>query len=379
MIDLAATPSHVVPSLAPRPVRVCFLIDNLSRAGTEMQMLALLCSLDRAAVEPSLVLLDGENDLSSSLEPDHCPVLRLGVKKLISRKGLAAAHRFARFLRQQGTDILQAYFLDSTYFGVFAARWAGVRKVVRVRNNLGYWLTRKHRLLHRLYGPWIDLSLTNSAEGKAALEAEGVPAARIAVLENGVDVERFATDPPRFAKEVCVGAVANLRPVKRLDLLIRAAAKLLPRHPGLRFEVAGDGPQRPELEILIAELGIADRFRLLGQVSDVPAFLASLDVAVLCSSTEGMSNAVLEYMAAGRPIVATSVGANAQLLRDGEDGLLVEPENLAELTAGIKRLVSNPDLARRLGASARRRACESFSRDAMRRRFEHLYRSLVSG
>src|SRR5205823_12570005 len=112
-----------------------------------------------------------------------------------SRRGFAAAREFARLLRQQGIDILQTYFLDSTYFGVLVARWAGVRKVVRVRNNLGYWLTFKHRVLHRLYGPWIDLTLTNSADGRFALEAEGVPAAKIAVLENGVDVERFAAAP----------------------------------------------------------------------------------------------------------------------------------------------------------------------------------------
>src|SRR5207253_20099 len=115
---------------------------------------------------------------------------------------------------------------------------------------------------------------SNSAEGQVALEAEGVPAAKIAVLENGVDVERFAAAAPRFVGVVRVGAVANLRPVKRLDLLIRAAAELLPRHAPLRFEVAGDGPQRAELERLIAALGLGEQFRLLGAVADVPAFLA---------------------------------------------------------------------------------------------------------
>jgi glycosyltransferase involved in cell wall biosynthesis len=359
-------------------VHVCFLIDNLSRAGTEMQMLALLRSLDRAAVEPSLVLLDGETDLSRSLEPDHCPVVRLGVKSFASRRAVGATRRFARFLRENRVDIVQAYFLDGTYFGAPIARWAGVRKFVRVRNNLGYWLTFKHRLLNRLYTLWIDLSLTNSEQGRAALVAEGVPPDRVAVLENGVDVERFAAAPPRLAGEVRVGAVANLRPVKCLDLLIRAAAELLQRHPNLHFEVAGDGPQRSELERLIAELGLGERFHLLGAVDNVPAFLASLDLAVLCSRSEGMSNAVLEYMAAGRAIVATRVGATDQLLRDGLDGLLIEPDCAGALANGIDRLLSDPERARRLGQSARQRACESFSRDAMRRRFEQLYQTLAN-
>jgi glycosyltransferase involved in cell wall biosynthesis len=379
MIDIIPQPRH--DHTAPRrqlsrPVRVCFLIDNLGRAGTEMQMLALLRSLDRTAVEPTLVLLDGENELSRSLEPDHCSVLRLGVKSLVSRGAYRAAREFARFLRQRDVDILQTYFLDSTYFGVPVACWAGVRTILRVRNNLGYWLTFKHRLLNRLYGRWISRTLTNSQQGRATLEGEGVPATKIAVLENGVDVERFAAGPPRFTGNIRIGAVANLRPVKCLDLLIRAAANLLPNYPNLRFEIAGDGPQRAELEALITELGVGECIRLAGPVADVPAFLASLDVAVLCSRSEGMSNAVLEYMAAGRAIVATRVGANEQLLGDG--GLLIEPDDEGTLERAIARLLQDPESARQMGAAARQRACDAFSRDAMRRRFEELYRSLAS-
>src|SRR5262245_6291573 len=101
-----------------RPVRVCFLIDSLSRAGTETQLLALIHEMDRARVEPSLVLLDGENELSRSLEPADCPVLRLGVKRLVDRRAVGAVRRLVAFWRDQRPDVLQAYFLDSAYFGV---------------------------------------------------------------------------------------------------------------------------------------------------------------------------------------------------------------------------------------------------------------------
>jgi glycosyltransferase involved in cell wall biosynthesis len=111
-------------------------------------------------------------------------------------------------------------------------------------------------------------------------------------------------------------------------------------------------------------------------VADVPSFLAGLDVAVLPSRAEGMSNAVLEYMAAGRPIVATAVGATPELLADGEHGLLVPPGDPAALAAAIGKLLRQPELARRLGAAARRRARERYSREAMVRRFEAFYASL---
>src|SRR6266545_7503864 len=124
------------------PVRVCFMIDRLSRAGTESQLLALIRELDRSQVRPSLVLLDGEDDLSRALEPADCPVIRLGVRKLFSPKAVAAARRLRAFWREQRPDVLQVYFLDAAYLGAPLAKLCGVKKVLRVRNNLGYWLTQ---------------------------------------------------------------------------------------------------------------------------------------------------------------------------------------------------------------------------------------------
>ncbi|HET6575155.1 MAG TPA: glycosyltransferase, partial [Fimbriiglobus sp.] len=143
------------------------------------------------------------------------------------------------------------------------------------------------------------------------------------------------------------------------------------------FEVAGDGEQRAELERLHAALRLGDRFVLRGSVADVPGFLRTLDVAVLPSHSEGMSNALLEYMAAGRAIVATAVGANPTLIRDSEHGLIIPPGDEAALAAAVERLVTDLPLAVRFGAAARLRAETEYSRDAMRRRFESFYHDLV--
>jgi L-malate glycosyltransferase len=235
------------------------------------------------------------------------------------------------------------------------------------------------------------------------------------VLANGVDVNRFADFPPPFAwpgvvgtlrvpPHACrpgatpgphepspqdgtrsvpttlkaparVGCVANLRPVKNVDGLMRAARVVCDRFPQVVFEVAGDGEQRAELGRLRAALGLGDRFVLRGSVADVPGFLRTVDVAVLPSHSEGMSNALLEYLAAGRAVVATAVGANPTLVQ--EDGLIVPPGDDGALAEAIGRLVAKPDLARRLGAAARRRVEAEYSRDAMRRRFEDFYCSLT--
>lgn len=363
-----------------RPVRVCFLIDSLSRAGTESQLLALIRELDRNEVEPTLVLLDGTSAESRSLEPENCPVLRLGVTRLVGRMAIRGARTLARFWHEQRPDVLQVYFLDSAYFGVPLAKLCGVPKIVRVRNNLGYFLTRKHRILNRIVGRLANVALTNTDAGKDALvAAERLPADRVVVLANGVDTDRFAGFPPPLSRaEIRIGCVANLRPVKNVDGLLRAAATVCEQFPTATFEIAGDGPERANLESLRDALGLRDRVRFHGSVGDVPGFLRTLDVAVLPSHSEGMSNAVLEYMAAGRAVVATAVGANPKLVDDGVCGLVVPPGDAPALAAAIVRLLREPALARRFGEAARNRVESEYGRPAMCRRFEAFYRGLVS-
>jgi glycosyltransferase involved in cell wall biosynthesis len=377
-------PRRAEPALAPvaNPVRVCFMIDRLSRAGTESQLVALIRGLDRTQVRPSLVLLDGEDDLSRALEPADCPVIRLGVRKLASARTVTAARRLRAFWREQRPDVLQVYFLDAAYLGAPLAKLCGVKKVLRVRNNLGYWLTPRHRLMGRLVRPFVDATLTNTEQGKEQLVArDGLRPGGVVVLENGVDTGRFRRFmlPDTSKRAVRVGCVANLRAVKNIDGLMRAAKLALEKHPRLVFEVAGDGEERGSLEKLHAELGLGDRFVLRGSVTDVASFLRSMDVAVLPSHSEGMSNALLEYMAAGRAVIATDVGANAKLLQDGKCGLLVPAGDEAALVNALGELLANPLRAAGLGAAARRRAESDFSRDAMRKRFESFYRDLATG
>jgi glycosyltransferase involved in cell wall biosynthesis len=369
------------PASAAEPVRVCFMIDRLSRAGTETQLLALVRELDRTRVRPTLVLLDGEDDLSRALEPADCPVIRLGVRRLMSLKAAAAARRLRAFWREHRPDVLQVYFQDAAYLGAPLAKLSGVRKVVRVRNNLGYWMTPRHRVLGRLVRPFVDATLTNTVAGKQALvDQEGHRDGRVVVLENGVDTKKFNRFllPDTSKPRVRVGCVANLRPVKNIDGLMRAAKTALQRFPKLVFEVAGDGEQREQLERLHAELGLGDRFKLRGSVADVAGFLRTVDVAMLPSHSEGMSNALLEYMAAGRAVVATDVGANATLVRHRKDGLIVPAGDDAALADAVGEMLANPLRAAGYGASARMRVEAEYSRDAMRRRFEDFYRRLVS-
>jgi glycosyltransferase involved in cell wall biosynthesis len=356
------------------------LIDELAAAGTETQLLALIRCLDRRRFLPYLCLLRGDNPVSRKLEPDCCPVLRLGVRRLLGYTAVARAVRFARFLRRERIDILQAYFPDSSYFGVPAAWIARVPHRLRTRNNVGHWMTPLHRLLGRALNLFATGTIANCEAACRSLADEGTDLAKVVVLGNGVDLSRFHAVPPlarRQGERQVVGMVANLRPVKGLDVFLEAASQVVRHSPEVVFRIAGEGELRATLEHEANRLGLKDRFQLPGSVAGVPGFLADLDVAVLSSRAEGMSNAVLEYMAAGRAIVATAVGAIPNLIENGTHGLLVPSGDADRLAVAIERLLRDPPLAMRLGEAAKQRACERFNREAMVRRFEDFYQGLI--
>ncbi len=377
MLTIPAFSLRTPSKLRTSPVNVCFVIDRLCRAGTETQLLALIRHLDRSRVRPTLCLLNGNDSESQALLPADCPTIDLGLTKLFSFRTASAASRLARFWREHRIDVVQSYLIDSTYFAVPLARLFGIRSVVRVRNNIGYFLTPFHRRLGRVVGRLAHVTLSNSPDGvRALVESEGLTVRRVRLMENGVDLDRFPVGPePMSRGTIRVGAVANLRPVKNIEGLIRAAERL----PGIQFDVAGAGEQRMALENQIRTANLSVRFRLLGPIADVPSFLANVDIAVLCSHSESMSNSLLEYMAVGRAIVATDVGANAAIARPERDALIVPPGDDAALADAIRQLATEPDLAQRLGRAARARVERCYSRAAMVWRFEEFFEKCSHG
>lgn len=340
-----------------KAIRVCFVIDRLSRGGTESQVLLLLSQLDRGRILPYLCLLDGCDAESLSLLPNDCPTLRLGVRRLASLHALRQAWRFWRFLKRERVDIVQTYFPDSTRFAAPIAKAAGVRAVFGSRRNVGHWITKRDerigRIYHRLF---IDKVVANSeAARQAVIEQEGARLDQVVVLSNTIDLERFKEIPPWQPKPPGqprkVGMVGNLRQVKGPDLFIRAAQLVLEKHPDTEFEIAGGGDPTP-YQALIHELGVGENVKLLGPIIDVPAFLATLDVAVLPSRAEGLSNALLEYMAAGRPIVATDVGGNGELIHNATSGMLTAPGDDISLAVKIVRLLCDRETALSLSTAA---------------------------
>ena len=220
------------------------------------------------------------------------------------------------------------------------------------------------------------------------VEVDGLPEDKVRVIHNGIETPR-PPDPnddvrKEFGlgkKQPVIGIVATLRPEKALDVLIRAAERLRSEFPDLRVLIAGgetrQSPDEPQkLERLILELDVAETVTMVGARSDIPEFLAALDVAVLCSSHEASPLSVMEYMEAAKPVVATAVGGVPDLVDEGIAGLLVKPGDSNALAMAIAELLNDPKRASAMGEAGRERRRREFSLEATTRRFESLYEEL---
>jgi len=378
---LDAGPEKIVPTKKPYgPLHVCFMIDKLASAGIELQLLLLIKRLDRSRVIPCLCFLNGTDEQTRALEPADCPVIRLGIHHLCRTSSVLAALRLASFFRRERIDVLHPLFLDSFFFGAPVSKMVGVPCLAGFRVDTANWnMIPMHRWTNRLLRKLTDGTVVNCEACRRTVIADWrLPVETVTIIPNGVDLSRFVALPEKsFSKNESapkrVGVVANLRPVKNLGLFIRAASRLAASHPGLQFDIAGEGACRGELQSLIDSLGLHDCVTLRGTVSDIPAFLQTLDVAVLCSLSEGSPNAIMEYMAAGLPTVVSDVGGIRELIDHEVTGLLVPPNDEERLAGAIDRLLRDRALAEGFGTMARKRAFAEYGVEAQARRYEEFY------
>jgi glycosyltransferase involved in cell wall biosynthesis len=243
-----------------------------------------------------------------------------------------------------------------------------------------------HGIYMRLM-PWVnrrfDGIVVNGEMVKRHVEsAEGAPGAKVRVIYNGIDLPPADEPAPALYRDELgafwVGATANLKTVKRLDLLLDAMVLIREEHrvANVRTVVLGEGPERAALESRAAQLGLTGKVHFPGAVRDVTAHVRCWDAAVLCSDKEGLSNAMMEYMACGRPVVATSVG-EAPALVDDSNGALIPPGDAPALAAALAQLAKDPALRLRQGARSRRKIEERFSWPKAMSSLEGYYRELA--
>jgi glycosyltransferase involved in cell wall biosynthesis len=365
--------------------RVCQLITELDPGGAERIVYELATHLDAARFDVLVVSLQpATGAIAERLRERGVCVRSIEMR---SKLDLGARKRLAALLREEHVDLLHTHLIHASYLGRRAARAGGVRAVVSTVH--GYeertkpWRSWADRRTAGLADAIVCVSRTLAGEVSKRL---GVCDSTLRVICNGVDLARFAAPLERdgirralgvASDEYCLVSLGRLRRDKGHDLAIRSMREVLKDEKRARLLVVGDGPERARLSALVRELGLGRAVSLLGQRDDVPAILAAADGVVCASRSEGFGLAVAEAMAAGVPIVATRVGAIPEVLRDGEDGLLVPSEDPAALGAAVVGLMRDPSRAEALRARAQSRAEEEFSLERMIALHEELYEGLL--
>lgn len=367
-------------------IRVMFCIARLGFGGTERQLYHLAAGLDRSRFEPSVMTIVGGGEYWDRYQ-------KLGVPIDVAGR----AHKFdptifsraSAIVKKRQPHVVYSLLRTANFWGRIAGLAGrapviigGERGVLRGRKSYEF-------VPDRILGKYSDLIIVNAPAVKDAyVKQAGLPADKVTVIPNGVDMElnrpgldasaaRSGLGIPAGAP--VIGTVSRLHPRKGLEFFMDAARKVLEAVPEAWLLVAGDGPLRENLEADIRKTNAAGRVVFAGFREDVNIIMNAIDVFAFPSLTEGLPNTLVEAAACGRPIVACDNEENKFIVKDGETALLIPPGNAEAMEAALARLLRDETLRARLGAAARESVAARFSIHSMVASHEKLFESLYRG
>lgn len=371
--------------------RVLHLIGSFETGGSETQAVQLVRLLHAdSRCEVFAACLDRRGPLGAKLAAvgiNDIPEYKL--TSFHNWNAITQLRRLVWYLRARRISVVHTHDFYTNIFGITAACLAGVPVRIAARRESSSFRSSVKRAAERIAYRYATVVLANCADVKRQLVTEGVDERKIRVIYNGLDTQRFYLPESASRVQIAnsfgldpskrfISLVANLRhAVKDHPTFLRAAARVSQQEPDTRFVLAGEGPLAGEIREFTTHLGVADRVIFLGRCDRVPDVLAITDVAVLSSVSEGFPNSVLEYMAAGCPVVSTDVGGVREMLTPGEGGYLVKPGDDAAMADSILNILRNPSLACSMREHGRRAAEQRFSCKALLENVLSLYDTLL--
>lgn len=367
-----------------RPPLIAHVIHRLQPGGMENGLINLINNLSPDRYRHAIVCMTESSDFASRIHAKGVDVYELHKKE---GKDWGFYRRFWQTMRLIRPALVHTRNLGTLDL-VFLSAAAGV--AARVHGEHGWDMSdpqggnQKYRILRKVVDRVVSEYVAVSKNIESWLVSGiGVPAQKIRQIYNGVDISRFSPTSGRsyedvsISSELVVGTVGRLDPIKNHVWMVRAIATLLRELPELagtlRVVIAGEGSERDRIQAQIDELGLSDTVRLLGMRDDVPNLMREMDVFVLPSINEGISNTLLEAMASGLPVIASDVGGNPELVRDSVTGYLVSPDNSQGFVEALKKYMQTPTLRKSHGEAARFRVVSEFSLQSMIAAYDELY------
>jgi len=385
---------------SPDKIRILFVLDNLTIGGAQRLVLDLAKNLNPDRFQPCVCTLFSHPTADSEpfIEPLRDAGVRLARLALTSWRDLKTLREFSRLVNEWNIDVIHGHQIPADFWSCFMGKFFLGKKTVYTRHNsypirsaVEKW---RLRLLNRLAADRIIV--ISQAIKKYAEEITGAPGKKVNVILNGVDMERFNPGISREAlrgelgigpDDIVIGNISRFEPRKGYDVFLRVAAGLAQRFSHIRFLACGHGPARDELLRMAADLALGDTMIFHPSHLAVEQCLAAMDIFFFPTYWgEGLPLAVCEAMACAKPVVASNIGSNCELVIDGLNGFIPEPAvwhmETATLSAEpfilkISELVVDAQLRRRMGNAGRSRVGELFSLRAMVRQHEALYEELV--
>lgn len=373
-------------------IKVLYITSLFAKmGGAERNIYDIVCNIDKNQFTPYVFCLKG-GELVEEIKSKGIYAKIMDLEKIFSIKGLKKGIDLFRFIRKEGINVVVTYHHDADIWGGIIAKLARVPVVISSRRDLGYQLQKKHvwmyRILNRLYTKIISVSDAVKIE---IINREWADPDKIVTIYNGVkhqnyqcsinknDItaikESLGIDPSK----TIIGALGAFRPIKGQIYLVNAIAEVVKKHSNIRVLMVGykETGYYKEVQQLIDKLGLKEYFICTGDRYDIPRLLSIMDIFVLPSISEGLSNALLEAMAAGRPVIATNSGGNPEVVIHNEAGLLVPPCDSTALSFAIQSLLENDKLRSSIGSKGQNRVERIFSLKKMVERNEGLYEFLL--
>jgi len=356
-----------------------FIIDMIAGLhGTEKYLLNFVKLIDKQRFSPVIVSLHHTYPVAEEFYDIGIPIIKLPIKKTYSPSSIRKYKKLYDIIKEYRIDILETIHKTSDFIGPIIGRLAGVNVIISNRRDMGFMRTQKDEIAYRIIDRFVDrIKCNTKAAANHFSQLERVPIAKFDVSYNGVEIGGYdiSEDAKKKIKEeygikeneIVVGVLGGVKKVKGHIEFVQMAKTLLQSHDNVKFLVVGEGYEidRDEyfdyVKKLSVEEGLKENVIFTGFIKDVVKILPIFDIAILPSYTEGCSNVLLEYMAAGLPVIATNVGGNPELVSHGVTGFIVPPRDVNALIDETELLLSSKCLRKKMGKGGYQAVCKEHS------------------